>query len=279
MDETISFFLLAFVALIVGIVSFSFGFFRHKIQEFTPQISGLSAFTGIFIFFFSQLLFFPFLLFSFFYFYPVKLSADMRSWLAIFSTFFSSSITLAYFYTLPKGIRTEIMGRWWGKRRKPLKNFFIGLGSWFICFPFVIVSVILVKLILGQFFTIPNIQQLPVQDLIRVRHHLPLFTTLSLIVVVIIPMVEELLFRGMLQTWLRGRLHWKWAVLVTALIFATLHLSASHGMRNVEFFTGIFVLSLFLGYLNEKYGSLWAPIGLHIAFNGVSTLVLVIEIP
>ncbi len=278
MTEWIYFSVLLFVALIVGVVSFSFGFFRHNIQKIFPHISGFSVFTGILIFFLSQLIVFPFLLYLFLLIFPMKTTIDMRGWFGVMGITFASSLTLIYFYTLPRIVRDEILWRWWGKRHGRMENMLFGMGAWFVAFPFVIVSVNLVKMIFDQFFTIPNIQQLPVQDLMRVRHNQPLFTSLAFCIVVIVPIVEELLFRGMLQTWLRKSLRWKWSVAVTSVIFASLHLSPDHGMRNVEFFTGIFVLSLFLGYLYEKQGALWTPIGLHIAFNGMSTLMLTLEI-
>lgn len=82
---------------------------------------------------------------------------------------------------------------------------------------------------------------------------------------------EELLFRGYafqkLHRWHRG-----FALFVVALVFAALHMGNMAvswlGLMNV------FLGGLLLGLAYERYGRLWFPIGLHLAWNVTSGPIL-----
>jgi len=82
--------------------------------------------------------------------------------------------------------------------------------------------------------------------------------------VLIVPFFEELLFRGHLQSALTFHLRSRWSAIVLAsVVFAALH----------PWWTipAIFALSLGLGYVYERTGSLWAAFVMHAGFNGVQT--------
>ncbi len=81
--------------------------------------------------------------------------------------------------------------------------------------------------------------------------------------IVVGPVFEEVLFRGILQSMIRGYLRRPWlAIVITSAIFAPLH-PAMH-------WPGIFILSAGMGYAYEKSGSLFRPIFIHIFFNAMS---------
>lgn len=87
---------------------------------------------------------------------------------------------------------------------------------------------------------------------------------------IVVPIFEELLFRGLMQSALRGYLSGPWpAIVITSLVFAAMH-PGTH-------FLGIFVLSICLGYAYEKSGSLVRSILIHIFFNTTSVLAVLIE--
>ncbi len=78
-----------------------------------------------------------------------------------------------------------------------------------------------------------------------------------------VPVLEEFLFRGLIQSTARSYLNSPWlAILVTSLVFALLH-PGSHWLA-------IFVLSIGMGYSYERSGSLFRPIFIHIFFNVTS---------
>lgn len=84
-----------------------------------------------------------------------------------------------------------------------------------------------------------------------------------LIAVVAAPLTEELIFRGCLYGILR-QIGGKFvAIAVSSLLFALIH-------GHAPSLAGLIILSVGLSLLYEKTGSLWAPILLHAAFNGLS---------
>lgn len=81
----------------------------------------------------------------------------------------------------------------------------------------------------------------------------------------ITPIIEELIFRGLLQSTIRGITRKPWvAILVTSILFASNH-PPTHVFA-------IFFLSVAIGYSYEKSGSLIRAIFVHILFNGLSVL-------
>lgn len=80
---------------------------------------------------------------------------------------------------------------------------------------------------------------------------------------VVIPVMEELLFRGVVQRRFRVMMKPRWAVICTAVIFALYH-----GNLLQAIYT--FFLGIIFGYLLEKYHSIAAPVTAHIAANLIS---------
>lgn len=91
---------------------------------------------------------------------------------------------------------------------------------------------------------------------------------LALVTTAVVPGVcEELLFRGVLQRriledWLGGHA----AIWIAAAIFSGIHLEFAGFLPRL-------LLGVLLGYSYRWTRSLWAPILLHIAFNGVQVLI------
>ena len=80
--------------------------------------------------------------------------------------------------------------------------------------------------------------------------------------VVMAPLSEELLYRGLLQSLLRRWLSRPWsAILVTSAVFAVVHSSL------YKDWPALFMLSVVLGYNYERTGRLVAPIVIHALFN------------
>ncbi|MFT4623168.1 MAG: sodium transport system permease protein [Myxococcota bacterium] len=88
----------------------------------------------------------------------------------------------------------------------------------------------------------------------------------NLLLIALLPAVcEELLFRGALLGLLRDGLSTRWAVLLTAVAFAFLHL-------DVPRLGSTFVLGVVLGLLTVRTGSLWPAIAAHAANNATAVL-------
>ncbi|MGK0432236.1 MAG: membrane protease YdiL (CAAX protease family) [Planctomycetota bacterium] len=96
------------------------------------------------------------------------------------------------------------------------------------------------------------------------------FWSMVVLIVVLAPICEEIVFRGYLFRALQTTMP-MWATqLVTATLFGLVH-GPSHALP-------IGVLSLLFGYLRQRYGSLWPSMLAHAVHNGI-TLVLVCSWP
>jgi len=93
------------------------------------------------------------------------------------------------------------------------------------------------------------------------------YVMVFVMLVIVPPLLEELLFRGfLLGTLLRG-FAWPVAAVVTSLLFGV-----AHGQVNL--FLDTFALSLVLCYLRYKTGSLWAGVILHALKNLIAFVLL-----
>jgi membrane protease YdiL (CAAX protease family) len=90
------------------------------------------------------------------------------------------------------------------------------------------------------------------------------FGMLVVLVTVVAPVLEELLYRGLLQDAMRriGVSPWL-AISVTSFFFALMH----WGSAPLHALVGLFVLSLAFGWSFERTGRLLAPIVMHVLFN------------
>ncbi len=86
---------------------------------------------------------------------------------------------------------------------------------------------------------------------------------------VIVPLFEELMFRGLIQTRVRSFFRttggvWV-AIALSSGLFAIMHEDPAH-------WPALFILGACMGYAYEKSGSLWRPIFIHAIFNGTSVI-------
>jgi membrane protease YdiL (CAAX protease family) len=93
--------------------------------------------------------------------------------------------------------------------------------------------------------------------------------------VILPPLMEEILTRGVLYTGLRTKLPVIAAAIITSVMFAAAHLQAGSG-NDLLWVAAIdtFTLSLVLVYLREKTGSLWPSISLHAFKNFIAFMAL-----
>ena len=87
--------------------------------------------------------------------------------------------------------------------------------------------------------------------------------------VILPPIAEELLFRGYLFGRLREKFGFWFTAIVVSIVFGIVHMQWNVGVD-------VAVLSLFLCYLRERTGSIWASIVLHATKNGVAYFLLFI---
>jgi len=89
------------------------------------------------------------------------------------------------------------------------------------------------------------------------------------IAVIAAPVTEELIFRGCLYGILRkssGRVP---AIVISSVLFALIH-------GHLPSLPGLLVLAAGLALVYERCGSLWAPISMHAAFNGLTIIAAIV---
>jgi membrane protease YdiL (CAAX protease family) len=92
--------------------------------------------------------------------------------------------------------------------------------------------------------------------------------------VVLPPLVEEFMFRGVLFTGLRKKLSFVWTTVIVSVVFGSLHLSASSDGPLWIAAIDTALLSFFLCYLRERTGTIWAGVGLHFVKNFIAFVTL-----
>ncbi len=170
-------------------------------------------------------------------------------------------------------LRNGIWRRTNGNRHLYAEDICFAFLSWFVSFPLVLFLNQLLEWLVSYFF---HLTQLPDQlavYFLKMTFGQPVFFVLAITSIVIFaPVLEELLFRGFLQTYIRQHLGSKQAIFITSACFAFFHYSGDQGLGNIPIIASLFVLALFLGFLYERQGSLLAPITLHASFNAISII-------
>ncbi|GAH76387.1 unnamed protein product [marine sediment metagenome] len=92
----------------------------------------------------------------------------------------------------------------------------------------------------------------------------PWLAVMVITAAVIVPIGEELLFRGLAQSLLRRHFGPWPAVLIASAIFAAAHWSQPQAVPS------LFVLAVVIGYNYERTGRLLAPILIHTLFNAAN---------
>ena len=144
------------------------------------------------------------------------------------------------------------------------RDFVAAVVNFISIFPLIMLSIALV-LYLGRQLAGPSFQMDQSEGLMVIMENKQLSLRLLLIgfVIIVVPVFEEMLFRGMVQSVLRSVFGGPWsAIAVSSMIFAMMH-PWTHWVP-------LFVLAMCMGYAYEKSGSLFRPIFIHAFFNTAS---------
>lgn len=161
-----------------------------------------------------------------------------------------------------------------GQKHKWYQDVLYGAGICCLSYPAVVVLNGATVAVLNYFgFEIPQ-DQIAVKMLKGILEDTPLLISMSVALVTFVPFVEELLFRGFLQQWIKGFAPVNISVAVTAFLFAAIHCSWSQGLENIPLFLSLLLLAFILGYVREERG-LWASMGLHSCFNIIGVVLII----
>ncbi len=268
--------------LVTGLLTLSLairqGLFRPFQASPFPVIRGVDVLKGFIFFLFVDFLFIPALVGVAFYVagqdpqHFMVLHPQGKSWLQLLVVgggFFA--VLLAYLE-----LTVEQRKQLWQQTSTPWYwNVGLGIVTWFVCYPLVLAFNQLVSIGVWHLFHHSPIEQVAVQYLRKTLEQPLLFTASALAVTTLVPLTEEFLFRGLLQSWLKHKFHHApIAIVIASCVFTLFHYSSTQGMTNIELLSSLFILSCVLGFLYERQRSLWAPVGLHSFFNLMSLLMI-----
>jgi membrane protease YdiL (CAAX protease family) len=135
----------------------------------------------------------------------------------------------------------------------------------FICYGFGFQAVsIISNLAVNRFYNIEKSAE-RVQGILMSEN---IFTTIIL-VIVLAPIIEELLFRGMILKKLDNHINTKLAILIQAMLFSATHF-------NMFQLVPTFLLGIFLGVCYLKFDNIIAPIIIHMVFNSFAVIIMFI---
>ncbi len=155
--------------------------------------------------------------------------------------------------------------------RTVVRDFAVSIVNFIAVLPLVWLGVVIVDLV-GKFLVGPGFEIGANEGLDALTQNPPPAVRLLMLtyLAVLVPVFEELLFRGLIQTMVRSYLDSPWlAILITSFIFALFH--------PMLHWPAIFMLSLGIGYSYERSGSLFRPIFIHIFFNATNVCVVLLS--
>ncbi|MHC4328599.1 MAG: lysostaphin resistance A-like protein [Planctomycetota bacterium] len=202
------------------------------------------------------------------------LAGDLRDW----QTAFMDNIVICVWAVITTAVMLFLARTHFARRLKGFglnirtihKDFATAVVNLLVVWPLIIatiaVTVFLGELIRGQEYQMQQHQQL---ELITEHARLPLHVLIAFGAVVTGPVLEELMFRGFIQTTIRsffkvGNGAWI-AIAISSALFAMMHEHPGH-------WPALFVLGVCMGYAYEKSGSLLRPIFIHSLFNATRVI-------
>lgn len=167
----------------------------------------------------------------------------------------------------PESVRKRIVGT-----ANNWKEWCKGLGLGILVWPAITSIVWLIQFIVSGYRG-PMAQQ-AVEALLSLSGK-PIFLTCMIVeVALLVPFLEEVLFRGYLLSFLKGSLHPFFAYVASSLAFAWMHYSVYQQASNWAFLPALFIFGFVAALIRDNNNSLLRIVGLHSGFNAISLLFL-----
>lgn len=263
----ISFALLSFLFLFMAKKR---GFFSFPLAEnWIFPIHWYHVVVVFFLYFFIAIFWVP-LLIKFFQFLGFSIhTIHFASLLNFISSASIASLIISYSLILNKEVKRNII--FYKKEHSWIRDIQFGALAWVVSFPFVIFSNQFFEWFLHEICKFPQLPEQLAVRFLKMTFNYPIDFILTVsTIVVFAPIIEELLFRGFLQSFIRQHLGSKAAIVISSFCFAFFHYSPEQGISNFSIIFSLFFLALFLGYSYEAKRSLLTPISLHAIFNAVN---------
>ena len=142
-----------------------------------------------------------------------------------------------------------------------------GVIGYLALLPFILLGAVIYRMVLNYFGVATDLQDILVT--LAGDHTLVVRMYLIVLTVLIAPLAEEILFRGICLPFFCRKLGGPTAIVVTALLFAAIHF-------HIPSFAPIFILALGLGTACLYTRSLVVPVVMHALFNTYSVVVMLL---
>ncbi len=267
-----------FTALFFGIaacvacfIAYRCKYFQLKAPPEEPIVSLRHVILMFIIYFGTIFLITPFMLMRF-----GTSSLVVKSVVILFFSFLVViSLGFLFFQFQPKILFQKI---WKNSNSSFLFDVLLGLLTCLIAFPVMVTINALLEAFVYVVFHVMPVDQNVVAFLKMIMDKPRLLIFACIGIILLAPIIEEFLFRGFLQTYLRGLFGSKAAFVITAICFTLIHYSLSQGLSNIPILASLFSLGLFLGFIYERQRSLITPIVLHMTFNSISVITILFKI-
>lgn len=268
------------IGTFINWIAFRFGFFK-KTEHHKSSIHLIDVIGMFSVFLIMQVLVAPLIAFVYYSIHAGRLitselapyiTSYAQGWFNILSIL-AGGIGVIFGLSCLKQVKREQI---WGQTS--WKNLCFGVLAWLISFPLAVAAGELAWFGVYYLFGLDvHLEQIAVKHLNEVSSYPFLFSVTIAAVVFLAPLVEEILFRGFLQSWLVEKVGILGGIVITSLIFSLFHFACSQGMANIVLMASLFVLSCFLGFVYIRQNSLLASIGLHLTFNFISVIMLILK--
>lgn len=156
-------------------------------------------------------------------------------------------------------------------------TFFKGALLGAVSYPLITMTAQLINVVLSYFFGVETNDQLAYLFLKNLVGSGWLFWAAIFSVALIVPVAEELLFRGYILSLLCRVFQPHLVAVVSGVIFAMFHMAESQGLTNISLFCGLTLFGILSANLKNSEGSLLATIGMHSSFNAISLMILLYQ--
>ena len=274
-EHTIGLIIGLILSACVGLVFWKKGYYSKKLEGYKQHVTLLPTLFAFFIYFAVQIII-PLIV----YFWVVKSGGSLthlrEAWINLGIMYTTALAVILFSLLASKDVRTGVWNPKHLGQKGIIRSFFVGMVTWVQAWPLVLVvgEFMTLLLLVGFGIAPPDQDQEMIRYLKKFQDHPEILYPLSLAVAFVIPVMEEILFRGFLQNFFTKMFGKIGAIGLTSLFFAALHFTPAQGSTNFLLLPALFLLSCFLGYLYERQGTLTAPIGLHMTFNSLTLLFL-----
>jgi len=266
------------LALFICALAYQKGFFHLPEGQWKEKsLRLLDPLVAFVIFFVVNLILTPNIYSLLKYLFPEMPILGYFSWI----TFLTYSITIlglvAYLSkmdskTLKGMIKSEFL-----EKQSIFMDILMGILACIIVTPVTIFFGLSLELILTKVFTITFLpDQSAVAFLKKALNYPAYFIPAALTVSILAPVMEELLFRGFLQSYLRKFLRCNWAIILSSIVFALFHFNLQQKEANFLIIPILFIMGLMLGFIYERQRSLYASISLHATYNIMNIVNIII---